>query len=584
MRRVYLCIVVLTLPAANAADFWLFLKDGRVCLADSLTATSAVLIDGKSIALTADQIRGHRTRAEVDQAVDAMLAEIVQCKNMQEHADRFTVLKQSAVPRLLQQLQQRPGVQRLPVIFALQYAWAPDALEPVLKLMNDPDGDIVYGALSVLINHLPMVKLREQLLFAANHKSAKVAGLAFQFAEHVDPDLTFKRIHRIIDDPTQRKWTLPVLAHYFMPELTPATVIMLKSGTPLEKRQAVNALIEQLADDKDTRAAIADLLAAKEADLRESAAEYYTWLGRGEDLSSLSDTLKRESDAYTRAALSGAIKTIGLRDAARAKLKTGPGSVNATAKDDATFQKFLDALHQSPTTADWSAAREFLSKADSFEPFMPTSMPLPDDPKSRFRLRSRLEQRLFAAPCGVVDEEYESKFLAAKECPPVTQLVPPLRDYFDPKRKSFGHYMDPAMEQFADSYHVGDDCGWQSEFRTVVAIAPGVVRLVDHIPSWGHIVIVEHTMDGKPFCSLYAHLSPMLHVRPGEIVEAGQKLGAVGRSLTVDNGGYHSHLHFGIHRGAYSSETRWVCGYVSPQAFTSGNHGWVDPQAFLKGQ
>src|SRR4029077_9112778 len=83
---------------------------------------------------------------------------------------------------------------------------------------------------------------------------------------------------------------------------------------------------------------------------------------------------------------------------------------------------------------------------------------------------------------------------------------------------------------------------------------------------------------GKPFCSLYGHLSPMIHVRPGDVVEAGQQLGAIGRGFSVDNGGYFAHLHFGIHRGRYATETRWVCGYVSPQAFASGAHTWLDPQ------
>jgi len=73
-------------------------------------------------------------------------------------------------------------------------------------------------------------------------------------------------------------------------------------------------------------------------------------------------------------------------------------------------------------------------------------------------------------------------------------------------------------------------------------------------------------------------------VRPGEIVEAGQKLGAIGRCNSVDNGGYGAHLHFGIHKGPYAIDWRWVCGYVDPLLFKNGEHGWLDPQNFLQSQ
>lgn len=578
----HLCILCLLISGASASagDVWLFLKDGRVCLADSITATSAVLSDGKPIVLTADQVQGHRTREQVDQAVDAMLAEIAQAKNMEEHAARFKVFKHSAVPRLLQQLEKQIGTRRLSVLYCLQYCWAPEAQAPVLKLLNDPDRDIVIGALSALLNNLPTEKLREPLKIAADHKDIKVAAMAFQFAERNEPDTTLKRARRIMADANERGSALPVLSHYFASELTPATLTLLKSGPEWVQSSVVVALIEQFAQGSDVRAKMAELLASKEAALREAAGEYYTWLGRGDDVSALSDAIKGETDVYARASLKGALKTIALREAARGKLAAGPSSIKTTTTEDADYQKFLDALQSSPTAGDWDAAREFLAKADTIEPFAQISMPMPEDPKHRFRLRSLLQQCVFAAPCGIL--ENESKFLDAKECPPVARFVPPIRDYFDPKRKSYGRYMDLTNPLFADSVHIGDDCGWQRELRTVVSIAPGVVRMVDYIPSWGHIVIVEHTMDGRPLCSLYGHLSPMIHVRAGDVVEAGQKIGAIGRGFTVDNGGYFAHLHFGIHRGPYSSEIRWICGYISPQAFSSGAHSWVDPQEFLK--
>ena len=101
-------------------------------------------------------------------------------------------------------------------------------------------------------------------------------------------------------------------------------------------------------------------------------------------------------------------------------------------------------------------------------------------------------------------------------------------------------------------------------------------------PSFGGLVILEHRdRDGEPFCSLYAHLSPFLCVEEGAPVEKGEKIGSLGRSYTFENGGYRAHLHFGIHRGPYGNGN-WVTGYLRPERFQKGDHGWVDPQAFVR--
>ena len=64
---------------------------------------------------------------------------------------------------------------------------------------------------------------------------------------------------------------------------------------------------------------------------------------------------------------------------------------------------------------------------------------------------------------------------------------------------------------------------------------------------------------------------------------AGQRIGCTGRSNTVENGGYFSHLHFGVHRGAYATPVKaWVGGYISKEKWDSGAHEWLNPQEFLK--
>jgi murein DD-endopeptidase MepM/ murein hydrolase activator NlpD len=202
-----------------------------------------------------------------------------------------------------------------------------------------------------------------------------------------------------------------------------------------------------------------------------------------------------------------------------------------------------------------------------------------------------------------------------------------VRNYFDATRKSYGLLIQPeAGNPFSGKYHVGDDCAWQQDHETVVAIGHGIVRSVDlGRKSWGGLVIVEHAdAGGGRFCSLYGHLGPLVCVQPGQVIRQGQKLGSVGPSYSHANGGYLAHLHFGIHRGAFllpdrvgaiiqrgdgpgetatvtavreeTAEIRladgdsrtidrranWTGGYLTPAEFTAKTHGWVEPQEFIR--
>jgi murein DD-endopeptidase MepM/ murein hydrolase activator NlpD len=170
-----------------------------------------------------------------------------------------------------------------------------------------------------------------------------------------------------------------------------------------------------------------------------------------------------------------------------------------------------------------------------------------------------------------------------EETPVVISLVPPVEDYFDPKRKSFGVYIgDEHGGPFEGSHHVGDDVSFGHQHETVVAIGDGIVRyaLVGAL-SWGGIVVIEHhdRKTDKKFCSLYSHLGPLLCVKAGDRVRQGDMLGSLGRDNTMATGGYVSHLHFGIHLTGFSGN--WITGYLSPQQFEA-DHSWIDPQPFIR--
>jgi murein DD-endopeptidase MepM/ murein hydrolase activator NlpD len=67
--------------------------------------------------------------------------------------------------------------------------------------------------------------------------------------------------------------------------------------------------------------------------------------------------------------------------------------------------------------------------------------------------------------------------------------------------------------------------------------------------SWGNLIVIEHKIgDDKYMTSVYGHLAHVKFVAAGDVVQAGQMIGTIGRS-GVENGGYKPHLHFAIREG-----------------------------------
>jgi murein DD-endopeptidase MepM/ murein hydrolase activator NlpD len=134
--------------------------------------------------------------------------------------------------------------------------------------------------------------------------------------------------------------------------------------------------------------------------------------------------------------------------------------------------------------------------------------------------------------------------------------------------------------------HVGTDLGWHQVNEPVFAVANGIVRLStgpdgagdnkketpkrsdknqpespgEAEPTdspagegkleWGNLVVIEHqTQGGEYYTTLYGHLGADRLVKAGEVVEAGQPIGFIGRQHKQVNGGYKPHLHFGVREG-----------------------------------
>ena len=101
---------------------------------------------------------------------------------------------------------------------------------------------------------------------------------------------------------------------------------------------------------------------------------------------------------------------------------------------------------------------------------------------------------------------------------------------------SFGSRTPP--KQGASSDHKGIDIG-ASMGAQVIAAAAGKVTTVSYNSARGYFIVVDH---GNGYVTLYQHLSRQ-DVKVGDMVRAGQQIGAVGETGISTA----PHLHFEVH-------------------------------------
>ena len=110
------------------------------------------------------------------------------------------------------------------------------------------------------------------------------------------------------------------------------------------------------------------------------------------------------------------------------------------------------------------------------------------------------------------------------------------REALDTITSYFGSRTPP--KQGASSDHKGVDIG-ASMGAQVIAAAAGKVTTVSYNSARGYFIVVEH---GSGYVTLYQHLNRQ-DVRTGDMVKAGQQIGAVGETGISTA----PHLHFEVH-------------------------------------
>lgn len=125
----------------------------------------------------------------------------------------------------------------------------------------------------------------------------------------------------------------------------------------------------------------------------------------------------------------------------------------------------------------------------------------------------------------------------------------------------------------------------------IFAVLPGKVTYYNPVggdSSYGRYIVIKHTQEDIPLCSLYAHLS---HIEPhidfGKTIQLGERIGTMGRSATKPIPKTRAHLHFGL--GLRLSD-RFEYWYTRQKFGTPNKHGlwngmnmvFLDPLDYYK--
>ncbi len=556
------------------------------------------------------------------------------------HQAAFRRAGRRAAPALLDLAGRLPRNLLPTLLECMELCWTPATAACAVNLLADRTAAVREAAARAIDRRCGRAALARECEPLCTHANAAVAAFAMVLVETAQPDL--ERMARCVAAQAPRRVLLRFLPRYYAEELRCATRALLELPDPDLRRVAIIALAEQCDDSVEARRGIVAQLGDNRAQVREAAAEYLVRFGTRSENQPLAAAAAKERNIHVRAALSAALASRPAASIATPRATAHRGVAGR-------YAKVVRLLAASGRGARRRALDAF-SSAEAFEPlWMADSQAAAGTAFKRARAeRYAAGRALFPPPDQARDVHTAPD--------PARRLVAPLSDFPRRPTGSYGVYLDARTRLFNALVHVGEDAGWYRDHGTVVSIAPGQVLSVEHEPSWGHIVVIEHRADPAltrrvyrrfgtaidtfaraqrdppidaegclRFCTLYAHLAASPAVSTGMVVTDAQRIGAIGRSYTWENGGYAAHLHCGVHLGPYVQvprrgatidcnyqgrpyrarvgaadekttditivkqgrrlnlhlTTAWVRGYISRWAWRAEDHGWLDPVRFV---
>lgn len=586
-RRWILALCLGSQSLAFASD-WLQLQDGSIVELLKRDGDRAKVrqADGNERSIDWAQVDGVLKEAQAEREVLTALQRLrTEPKAHLKTGERLAKIGSAAIPTLeaAWKRAKTPYEQAL-VMACLQYVWSARALPILTTGLAADDPQLRDLAKRVLDRQVPTRDRAEIYASLQDSADPNLAGpsLRQRLLADPDPDILRKSLASV---------TLRAHVHSLLPRChalayEDMALELLSKGIAEERASALLGLIAQWNGSAKVREIMRAQLTAETAMARDLAGEYFRRLGTMDDWNSVQAQFLLETDAHAKASFAAAIAAIKHRE--KTLTETAERAITFQAGTPKALERAREWYREYPSQ---EARQQLIDLAREAVPVAPYFTVMGDQDLTRTLESSRPAfpwSRRIAIAYGQLLTDLTGVPTAERpsELPIARRLIVPVRGYVDPKRKSFGRWIDPerfAGSPFANSFHVGDDVAWNEQGASVVSIGDGVVRVARPASggSWGGIVVIEHqSPSGKRFCSVYGHLGLVLNTRMGQRVGKGQKIGTVGRDWTHDNGGFVSHVHFGIHRGRYSS--RVTSGYLSKPAFEDPNRGWTDPQVFIR--
>ncbi|MCM3225170.1 murein hydrolase activator EnvC family protein [Terribacillus saccharophilus] len=119
---------------------------------------------------------------------------------------------------------------------------------------------------------------------------------------------------------------------------------------------------------------------------------------------------------------------------------------------------------------------------------------------------------------------------------------------------SSGDFITPAPGSITSgfgprwgTFHYGIDIAKRGSNVPIWAAASGTVSQAYYSSSYGNVIFVSHSIDGKTYTTVYAHLTSM-QVSDGQRVSQGQQIGTMGNTGMSQG----QHLHFELHTGPWN--------------------------------
>ncbi|EKD58394.1 MAG: hypothetical protein ACD_56C00141G0024 [uncultured bacterium] len=146
-------------------------------------------------------------------------------------------------------------------------------------------------------------------------------------------------------------------------------------------------------------------------------------------------------------------------------------------------------------------------------------------------------------------------------------------------KKKFGTYVtpknSPVQPEKFQGFHAGVDFeifpGEEDIDVFVSAICSGRLLAKRTASGYGGVAVQSCDLGGKPVTVVYGHLElESIRHEVSNVLNAGDKLGFLGKGYSSQTDGERKHLHLGIHRG----KTINILGYVNSRELLSD---WIDP-------